>query len=62
LIEPFDPVVFMGGSARDGLAFAAPSQIAADLLGSGPSGGGMAEAVMRQTWPGAALAKPAGER
>jgi hypothetical protein len=62
LIEPFDPVVFTGGSARDGLTFAAPSQIAADLLGSGTSGTGMAEAVMRKMWPGAALAKPAGER
>jgi hypothetical protein len=51
LMEPFDPVVFSAGSARDGLTFAAPSQIAADLLGSGPSAAPLAEAVLRKLRP-----------
>ena len=43
LLEPFDPVVFAETWERDGVRHAAPSQIAADLLGSpraGPAGGG----------------------
>ena len=35
LLEPFDPVVFVGVQTRDGLHCVAPSQLAADLL-TGP--------------------------
>lgn len=51
LVQPFDPVVFAGTTARDGLQFAAASQTAADLLGTAPAGGATAELVMQRVWP-----------
>lgn len=50
LLEPFDPVVFVGTLERDGLTCAAPSQLAVDLL-TGPG----REAVQGEellTWMG----------
>ncbi len=44
--EPFDRVVFERTSTRDGLVYAAPSQVAADLLTSPGRGPGEAEALM----------------
>lgn len=44
--EPFDRVVFERTSTRDGLVYAAPSQVAADLLTSPGRGPAEAEALM----------------
>ncbi|MEA2700059.1 MAG: hypothetical protein QOI66_4330 [Myxococcales bacterium] len=46
LLQPFDGVVFERTWEREGLRFAAESQIAADLLGSRPPGPAQAEAVL----------------
>jgi len=46
IAEPFDRVVFERTSARDGLVYAAPSQVAADLLTSPGRGPAEAEALM----------------
>jgi len=47
LLEPFDSVVFARTWTRDGLRFAAESQIVADLLGSRAPGPAQAQAVLR---------------
>ena len=44
--EPFDRVVFERTSTRDGIVYAAPSQVAADLLTSPGRGPAEAEALM----------------
>jgi hypothetical protein len=44
--EPFDRVVFERTSTRDGLVYAAPSQLAADLLTSPGRGPAEAEALL----------------
>jgi len=44
--EPFDRVVFERTTTRDGLVYAAPSQVAADLLTSPGRGPAEAEALM----------------
>lgn len=46
LITPFDPVVYERTSQKDGITIPAPSQIAADLLGSPGRGPNEAEALM----------------
>jgi hypothetical protein len=46
LVQPFDAVVFADTWERDGLRFAARSQIVADLLGSRPPGPAQADAVL----------------
>jgi len=46
IAEPFDRVVFERTSARDGLVYAAPSQVAADLLTSPGRGPAEAEALI----------------
>ena len=46
LLEPFDPVVFDRTWERDGVRHAAPSQIAADLLGSAGPGPQEAAALL----------------
>jgi hypothetical protein len=46
LLEPFDPVVFAHTWERDGIRHAAPSQVAADLLGSPAPGPQEAAAVL----------------
>ena len=46
LLEPFDTVVFADTWERDGIRHAAPSQIAADLLGSPPPGPQEAAALL----------------
>ncbi len=48
LLQPFDSVVFDRTWTRDGLCFAAESQIVADLLGTHPPGPAQAEAVLRK--------------
>jgi hypothetical protein len=46
LVEPFDGVVFEGAWERDGLRYAAPSQVAADLLGMRPPAPEHAETLL----------------
>jgi hypothetical protein len=46
LVEPFDPFVFDGRWERGGLAYAAPAQIVADLLGSPPPAAEQAAALL----------------
>ena len=46
LLQPYDRVVFDGTWERDGLRFAAQSQIVADLLGSRSPGPAQADAVL----------------
>ena len=51
LIEPGDDAVFEGSAQRDGVWYAAPSQVAADLLtstGRGPAEGEELIAWMRE--------------
>ena len=50
LAEPFDPVVFERTWSRDSIAYAALSQVAADLMTSPGRGPAEAEALMR--WMG----------
>ena len=47
LLEPFDPVVFEQGWARDDLDYCALSQVAADLLTSPGRGPAEGEALIR---------------
>lgn len=47
LLEPFDDVVFESTKTVDGLKLAAPSQVAADLFGTGGRGPAEAEAILR---------------
>src|SRR5262249_48957411 len=46
LVEPFDPFVLDGKWERGGLAYAAPAQIVADLLGSPPPAPDQAAALL----------------
>jgi hypothetical protein len=46
LVEPFDEVVYERAGEQDGIAYAAPSQVAADLLGGPGRNPAEAEALM----------------